>query len=138
MKRNLFLAGTLLACVMLGSSSPARADFGSASLQAHQIIEGTSTDGMWHVTVSNAGPTNVWHIHAVADSIDVPSQFVEHLQIAFFNSSFAAQTAGSALAIMVADLDNGQLTPGIAWSGGVQIGGGGTNKQFNSDGSVAQ
>jgi len=137
------LAGAALLSIMLASPKSARADFGTADILAQNVINGTNTDGTWHVIVSNNGPGNVWTIHAVALTSDMPSDFVEHLQIAFYNSPFDAQVAGTALQIISAsDLSNGVLTPGGPWTGGVQVGGQsggvGVNKQFNSNGTLAQ
>jgi len=137
------LAGAALLGFMLTMPTSARADFGTATILAQNVINGTITDGSWHVTVSDSGPGNVWSIHVVANTADIPSDFIEHLQIAFYNSPFDAQVAGTALQIIsVSDLSNGVLTPGGPWTGGVQVGGQsggiGVNKQFNSDGTLAQ
>src|SRR5258708_7714713 len=105
------LAGAALLSIMLVSPKSASADFGTADILAQNTISGTSTDGTWHVIVSDNGPGNVWTIHAVALSSDIPSDFVEHLQIAFYSSAFNAQTAGTALQIISnIDLTNGALT----------------------------
>ena len=90
--------------------------------------------------MSNAGPGNVWNVFVQADSENVPNDAVEHIQIAFFSSSVDAQSASNALAIVSnSDLSNGFLAPGIIdWTGGVQVGNGGKNKQFNADGSAEE
>src|SRR5437867_9373318 len=118
-KATLF-AGVAVLGIMLALPMSARADFGTADILVQNVISGTSTDGTWHVIVSDNGPGNVWTIHAVATS-DIPSDFVEHLQIAFYSSAFNAQTAGTALQIISnVDLTNGTLTPGGPWTGGTQ------------------
>src|SRR5690348_4209089 len=138
MKKHSVFAVALVGMFM-ASTNGARADFGTASIVTPNVINGTATSGSWHVIVSNAGPGNVWNVTAFADSLASPNASVEHIQIGFFSSSFDAQTAQNALAIISSgDLSDGFLTPGpINWTGGAEVGGGATNKQFNSDGSNA-
>ena len=135
------MAAAVLMGMMVATPKSAHADFGTANILANDIISGTAVFGTWHVVVSNPGPGNVWGVTIFADSTFVPSSFAEGVNIAFFGSLANAISATSPLAIVsLSDFTNGTLigAPAGPWTGGAFPGGGGTNKNFHSNGSPSQ
>jgi len=142
MKKNLLLAGAALVGLMLASSNAARADFGTASILANDIITGTNVQGTWHVTLTNNGPGDVWNVRAWADGVSVPTDIAEHINISFFASLANANSASNALYIISkTDATQGSVVgvPGGAWdttaSFGAPSGGLYKLKQFNDSGN---
>lgn len=105
MKRNLMVAGFMLACTML---------FGAKPVHAATIVAsgGAASDGAWNVTVTPTG-VNTWHVTAVA-SANTPAADAEQLTVTFFDST--TQTVAHAIPVTAVV---GGTVPGGVWIPGV-------------------